>query len=197
MTKISTVLTEEKKLVHELQQGSERAFGLLMGLYQNKILSTCLGFVPNRQDAEDIVQEVFVEVFRSIQTFKEESKLSSWIYRIAINKSLEAIRFKKRKKRKAFFQSLIGLHDRKDSLDTGHFDHPGVLLENKELSEILFSKIELLPDNQRIAFIICKVEGMSYKEASEIMKLSVSSIESLLFRAKKNLQKLLEAYYHQ
>lgn len=197
MTKFSTVLTEEKNLVHELQQGSERAFGLLMDLYQNKILSTCLGFVPNRQDAEDIVQEVFVEVFRSVQTFKEESKLSSWIYRIAINKSLEAIRFKKRKKRKAFFQSLIGLHDRKDSLATGHFDHPGVLLENKERSEILFSKIELLPDNQRIAFVICKVEGMSYKEASEIMKCSVSSIESLLFRAKKNLQKLLETYYHQ
>ncbi|MCB9323400.1 MAG: sigma-70 family RNA polymerase sigma factor [Lewinellaceae bacterium] len=185
----------EEKLVQDLQAGSEQAFSALVDLYQNKALSTCLGFIPNRQDAEDVVQEVFVEVFRSVGNFKGESKLSSWIYRIVVNKSLEALRYKKRKKRKAFFQSLIGLNEQNGSLDGQDFDHPGVLMENKERSKVLFSKIDELPESQRVVFTLCKLDDLSYREAAEIMKTSVSSVESLMFRAKKNLQKNLEDYY--
>lgn len=188
-------LDAEEKLVQDLQAGSEQAFSALVDLYQNKALSTCLGFIPNRQDAEDVVQEVFVEVFRSVGNFKGESKLSSWIYRIVVNKSLEALRYKKRKKRKAFFQSLIGLNEQNGSLDGQDFDHPGVLMENKERSKVLFSKIDELPESQRVVFTLCKLDDLSYREAAEIMKTSVSSVESLMFRAKKNLQKNLEDYY--
>lgn len=188
-------LDAEEKLVQDLQAGSEQAFSILVDLYQNKALSTCLGFIPNRQDAEDVVQEVFVEVFRSIGNFKGESRLSSWIYRIVVNKSLEALRYKKRKKRKAFFQSLIGLNEQNGSLDGQDFDHPGVLMENKERSKVLFSKIDELPESQRVVFTLCKLDDLSYREAAEIMKTSVSSVESLMFRAKKNLQKNLEDYY--
>ena len=188
-------LDTEEKLVQDLQAGSEQAFSALVDLYQNKALSTCLGFIPNRQDAEDVVQEVFVEVFRSVGNFKGESKLSSWIYRIVVNKSLEALRYKKRKKRKAFFQSLIGLNEQNGSLDGQDFDHPGVLMENKERSKVLFSKIDELPESQRVVFTLCKLDDLSYREAAEIMKTSVSSVESLMFRAKKNLQKNLEDYY--
>lgn len=188
-------LDAEEKLVQDLQAGSEQAFSILVDLYQNKALSTCLGFIPNRQDAEDVVQEVFVEVFRSIGNFKGESRLSSWIYRIVVNKSLEALRYKKRKKRKAFFQSLIGLNEQNGSLDGQDFDHPGVLMENKERSMVLFSKIDELPESQRVVFTLCKLDDLSYREAAEIMKTSVSSVESLMFRAKKNLQKNLEDYY--
>lgn len=188
-------LDAEEKLVQDLQAGSEQAFSALVDLYQNKALSTCLGFIPNRQDAEDVVQEVFVEVFRSVGNFKGESKLSSWIYRIVVNKSLEALRYKKRKKRKAFFQSLIGLNEQNGSLDGQDFDHPGVLMENKERSMVLFSKIDELPESQRVVFTLCKLDDLSYREAAEIMKTSVSSVESLMFRAKKNLQKNLEDYY--
>ncbi len=185
----------EQKLIQDLQAGSEQAFSSLMDSYQNKALSTCLGFIPNRQDAEDVVQEVFVEVFRSIGNFKGESKLSSWIYRIVVNKSLETIRYKKRKKRKAFFQSLIGMDEKIDTLGGQDFDHPGVLMENKERTQVLYSKIEILPENQRIVFTLCKLDDLSYKEAADVMKTSVSSVESLMFRAKKNLQKSLEDYY--
>lgn len=185
----------DQRLILDLQAGSEKAFSTLMDQYQNKVLSTCLGFIPNKQDAEDVVQEVFVEVFRSIGNFKGESKLSSWIYRIVVNKSLEAIRYKKRKKRKAFFQSLVGLNEQSDKLGGKDFDHPGVLMENKERTKVLFSKIELLPENQRIVFTLCKIDDLSYKKAAEVMKTTVSSVESLMFRAKKNLQKHLGDYY--
>ncbi|KAA3628104.1 MAG: RNA polymerase sigma factor [Bacteroidetes bacterium] len=188
-------MDNEQQLVLDLQAGSEQAFRTLIDLYQDKALSTCLGFIPNKQDAEDVVQEVFVEVYRSVGNFKGDSKLSSWIYRIAVNKCLEAIRFKKRKKRRAFFQSLVGMHENNGADLARDFDHPGVLLENKERTAVLFSKIEMLPENQRIVFTLCKIDDLSYKEAAEIMNTSVSSVESLMFRAKKNLQKLLEDYY--
>jgi RNA polymerase sigma-70 factor (ECF subfamily) len=152
--------------------------------------------VPNKEDAEDIAQEVFVEVFNSIKKFKGDSKLSTWIYRITTNKCLEFIRKKNAKKRFAFLQSLFGNDIPLDK--TSYFtemNHPGIVLENKEKSETLFRAINQLPEAQKVVFTLNKVEGMSYKDISEITNKSVSSIESLLFRAKKNLQQLLENFY--
>jgi len=123
VTKTNLPLDSEQKLVLELQSGSEQAFRTLIDLYQCKALSTALGFIPNRQDAEDVVQEVFVEVYRSVGNFKGDSQLSSWIYRIVVNKCLEAIRYKKRKKRSAFFKSLVGMDDN-SSKTAKDFDHP-------------------------------------------------------------------------
>jgi RNA polymerase sigma-70 factor (ECF subfamily) len=79
--------------------------------------------------------------------------------------------------------------------EASHFHHPGVQLENKERATILFSAIDKLPENQKTAFILAKLEDLSYSEISEVMNISNSSVESLLFRAKQNLQKLLGAYY--
>ena len=112
-----------------------------------------------------------------------------------IGQELKLIRSRKRKKRVAFFQSLIGLDDNRAKQTEDVFNHPGVQLENKERSKILFEKIAALSENQRIAFTLHKVEGLSHKEICEIMGLSISSIESLLHRAKKNLQKSLKDYY--
>jgi len=152
--------------------------------------------VPNKEDAEDIAQEVFLEVFKGIRKFKGNSKLSSWIYRITVNKSLEFIRKKNTKKRFAFFQALKGdeMPLDKTSYFT-EFKHPGILLENKEDSERLYVAINRLPDDQKIAFTLSKIQGLTYKEISEITEKSISSIESLLFRAKKNLQKDLYNFY--
>lgn len=188
-------ILNENLIIPELQKGNESAFKQLVDTFQEKVLNTCLGFVPNRHDAEDIVQEVFIEVFRSIHQFRGDSKLSTWIYRITTTKCLEHIRSKKRLKRQAFFKSLIGLSDHADRIAAFDFDHPGVLLENKERTEKLFEAIDKLPDNQRVAFTLHKIEGLSYKEITQIMELSLSSIESLMFRAKKNLKKYLHDFY--
>lgn len=185
----------EKQLIESLAKGEEAAYRLVVDQYQEQVLNTCLGFVPNTQDAEDLTQEVFIEVFRSIKQFRRDSKLSTWLYRIAVSKSLEFIRYRKRKKRQAFFQSLIGLEDRQIQDTADWFNHPGVQLENKQRAEVLYQKIDQLPQNQRIAFTLSKLEQMSYKEIATIMDTSVSSVESLLFRAKKNLQKSLKVYY--
>ena len=186
---------DETQIIPQLKEGNETAFKSLVDTFQEKVLNTCLGFVPNRHDAEDIVQDVFMEVFRSINKFRGDSKLSTWIYRITTTKCLEHIRAKKREKRKSFFQSLIGMHENADRIKAIDYNHPGVLLENKERSKTLFAAIEKLPENQRVAFTLHKIEGLSYREITEIMEMSLSSVESLMFRAKKNLQKTLGGFY--
>ncbi|MEL7119589.1 MAG: sigma-70 family RNA polymerase sigma factor [Bacteroidota bacterium] len=187
----------EQQLINELKSGSQQAFALIVEEYQEKVLNTCLGFVPDLQESEDLVQEVFIQVYQSISGFKGESSFSTWLYRIAVSKSLEHIRFKKRKKRASFFQSLIGLEGAIDTVSSDQFDHPGVKLENKEKTKILFNQIDKLSKNQRIAFVLHKVEGLSHKEVAEIMDVTVGAVESLLHRAKQNLRKQLKGYYQQ
>jgi len=185
----------DNQIIPQLKEGNEMAFKELVDTFQEKVLNTCLGFVPNKHDAEDIVQDVFIEVFRSIGKFRGDSKLSTWIYRISTTKCLEHIRAKKRQKRKSFFQSLIGMHENADRIKVYDFNHPGVLLENQERAKVLYEAIEKLPENQRVAFTLHKLEGLSYQEITEIMETSLSSVESLMFRAKKNLKKSLGDFY--
>jgi len=159
---------------------------------QDKVYNLCLGFMKNAEEAEDMAQEVFVHVFQQIKKFKGESKLSTWIYRITSNKCLEEIRKKSRQKRSAKLEDISDAVIQNKAAD---FFHPGVALEDRERAKILFEAIEKLPDQQRIAFTLAKVEQLSYEEISKVMEKSISSIESLLFRAKKNLRELLTAYY--
>lgn len=186
----------ENEFIEQLKSKSRASYSKLLDDYQQKVFSTCLSFVPNKEDAEDIAQEVFVEVFKSISKFKGQSKLSTWIYRIATNKCLEFIRKRNTKKRFAFMRSLTGQHFELDR--TNYFtemNHPGIILENKETNELLFLAINNLPEAQRLVFTLNKVDGKSYQEVSDITQKSLSSVESLMFRAKKNLQKSLEEFY--
>ncbi len=186
----------ETELIASLKEGNREAFNRLVLDLKDRVLNTAISILQNTEDAEDITQEVFVEVFHSIKNFKGESKLSTWIYRITVTKSLDFQRKKNRKKRFAFVQTLFGADDNTPVVDTPHFYHPGVQLENKERSAILFKAIDKLPERQRTAFVLSKTEDLSYAEISEVMELSVSSVESLLFRAKQNLQEYLKEYYH-
>ena len=185
----------EEQLITLLKEGNPEAFRGLIEQLKNKVFNTALGIVQNTEDAEDIAQEVFVEIFQSIQQFKGDAKLTTWVYRITFTKSLEFLRKKKSKKRFAFVQSLFAGDSVLPIEDKPHFYHPGVQLENKERAAILFKAIEQLPDNQKTAFVLHKLEGLSYVEICDVMLVSLSSVESLMFRAKQNLQKLLSDYY--
>lgn len=184
----------DQAYIEQLKKGDNEAFRQLLATWQDMVYNTSLGILQNAEDAEDVTQEVFVTVYESVSQFKGDSKLSTWLYRIAVTKSLDHIRKKKRKKRFAFVQSLFGagaeeIHERPD------FQHPGIKLENRERAVVLFRAVGKLPENQKIAFTLHKLEGLSYQEVAEIMETSVSSVESLMHRAKTNLRKLLENYY--
>jgi RNA polymerase sigma-70 factor (ECF subfamily) len=186
----------EIEFIKQLKLKSTNAYSKLLDEFQQKVFGTCISFVPNKEDAEDIAQEVFVEVFNSIEKFKGDSKLSTWIYRITTNKCLEFIRKKNTKKRFAFLQSITG---NKIPMDKTYYfteiNHPGTLLENKELNATLFKAISSLPNSQTVVFTLHKIDGRSYQEVAEITDRSLSSVESIMFRSKKNLQKILEHYY--
>ncbi|HEY8660000.1 MAG TPA: RNA polymerase sigma factor [Hanamia sp.] len=184
----------ERELISLLKKKDREAFKIIVETWQDMVYNTALGILQNEGDAEDTAQEVFIEVYESISSFKEESKFSTWLYRITVSKSMDHIRKKKRKKRFAFIQSLYGKNDGA-MIEPPDFFHPGVSLENKENASALFKAIEKLSSNQKLAFVLSKIEGLSYIEIGEIMKLSDSAVDALLQRAKKNLQASLKEYY--
>jgi len=186
---------DEVNFIYLLKSKDPAAFKELVDIFRDRVYNTSLGLLQNPEDAEDISQEIFIEIFQSISAFKGKSKLSTWIYRITIQKSLELLRKRNRKKRSGTLLSLFGKEHLINAPATAQFYHPGVKLENKERAAILFQALNKLPQNQRTAFTLHKTEDLSYAEIAEIMGVSVSSIESLMFRAKQNLQKFLSFYY--
>ena len=175
----------QPELIEQLQQGDESAFKKLVDEWQDMVYNTALGIVQNADDADDITQEVFIQAYQSISSFKGESKISTWLYRITVSKSLDHEKRKKRKKRFGFVQSLFGSRE-EEQLHPAEFDHPGVQLEKKERAGELFGALKQIPDKQRIAFTLHKLEGQSYQEIAEIMNISLYAVESLMSRAKTN-----------
>ncbi len=185
----------QKDLIIQLKNGHKDSFKFLVELYQDKVLNTCYHFVHDKTDAEDLSQEVFLQVYRSIGRFREDAQLSTWIYRIAVNKSLDHIRKKKRKKRFAFVTSFWGTTENEYELQIPTNENLHSDLEQKEMIQILNNAINKLPENQKTAITLSKYEGFSNKEIAEILDTSVSSVESLIHRAKKNLNQKLYHFY--
>ena len=124
-------MTNETDLIEQLKQGDETAFKTIVEQWKDMVYNTILGIVQNETEAEDLAQDVFIKVFEKINTFKGDSKFSTWLYRIATTTALDHLRSKKRKKRFGFLQSLGGGNDEKESIPDFH--HPGVsLITRKE-----------------------------------------------------------------
>jgi RNA polymerase sigma factor (sigma-70 family) len=181
----------EFELIQGLKNGDENAFKVLVDTYQDRVFNTAIGVVQNAEDAEDVAQEVFIQVYKSIHSFKGESKLSTWLYRIATTRSLDLLRSRKSKKRFGFMQRLFG-EGNQPLYELPDFNHPGIALDKKENAAKLFKAISQLPENQKVAFTLHKLEDLSYQEVSDVMKTSVAAVESLMHRAKQNLRKMLE-----
>jgi RNA polymerase sigma-70 factor, ECF subfamily len=186
----------DPELIKKLIDRDDLAFRVLVTNYQVLVFNACYNLIRLREDAEDIAQDVFIEIYESIHLFRNESKLSTWLYRIAINKSLNHIRKNKWKNKiNSIEQFFTG--DKNTSLDIEdvYAHNSPETIEYAERTELLKRAIESLPENQRIAFTLCKYDELSYQEITEIMNLSLSSVESLIHRAKLNLQKKLITYY--
>lgn len=182
-------------LLRATATGDRRAFESLYGEFKDRVYNTALGYLQNPLDAEEITQDVFVEIFRSAANFTGASTVSTWIYRITVNKSLDRLKHAKRKKRYAVVLRLFGGERNELSIDPPHFDHPGVLLEQKENAAILFRAVDQLPDQQKTAFILTMVECLPQQEVAEVMSVSIKAVESLLQRAKTSLRASLASLY--
>ena len=185
----------DEELVRKIIDGDHLAFKRLVDRYQHLVINTCYNLIGNRQDAEDVAQEVFFQVYKSARKFRREAKFSTWLYRIAVNRSLNFIRDNKRFRWLESLSSLLeGENQRVSDVPASNSDRPDIALEKKERDAAVQRAIDSLPAKQRAAFVLHKYEGLSYQEIAEILERSLSSVESLIHRAKSNLQTKLVRY---
>jgi RNA polymerase sigma-70 factor (family 1) len=168
------------------------SFNEIYHSYNKLVYNLALQYVQNSEDAKEITQDTFVAIHQSLKSFEGKSQLSTWIYRITINKCLDFIKTQKRKKRFAIITSIFNESSEEIKHDLHTFDHPGVLLEQKEEISVIFRLINSLPDSQKTALILSKIEQKSQKEIAEIMNISPKAVESLVQRAKTQLSKKLK-----
>lgn len=189
-----------KELLRSLANDDQTALKQIIKLNKNNMYRVALGVLQNKELAQDVVQETFVKLWEVRKDLDLTAKLSTWLYRVTMNR---AISVQRRNKLFWMFSHLnnkdVGKEVKKVSFEQQLMDNRNSLktesIENKQIQEALKKAIDSLPKNQRLAFVLAKYEDLSYKEISEIMEITVSSVESLLFRAKQNLQKKLINVY--
>jgi RNA polymerase sigma-70 factor, ECF subfamily len=183
---------EEKELISQISNNDKNAFKVFIEKYQKFVINVCYKFVNNPDDANDVAQEVFIEVYKTAGKFRFESKIQTWLYRIAVNKSLNFLRDNKK------YRDIQSYSDtQKPDISPVTENSPESEYLSKERKKVLDMAIDSLPEMQKAAFILNKKEFLSYEEASKIMGFSLKAFDSLMSRAKKNLQKKLIKYYKQ
>ena len=177
----------ELQIIHEILEGNSSKFDLLVEKYQNMVFRTTIGFVHNKEDAEDLTQDVFIRTFQALKTFNGDAEFSTWLYRITVNTSINHLNKVKNRGFLHFAEDVLQHLFNKASEDK----NPQQLLEQKERDELIRKAIDALPEKQRIAFVLSKYDDLTQKEIAVIMESTEGSVEQLLQRAKSNLQKKL------
>jgi len=179
---------EETEMVSRCQQGDQEALKEIFDKYHKKVYSIAYGVVRQREEALDVVQEVFIKLFRSIKNFKGRSHFYTYLYRMVMNTAIDHAR----KTGKHFISSLDeeGSFEPSDEVEKG----PERILLQKELEERVKRAMEKLPAEQRTALIFRDVEGLSYQEMAEAMGCSIGTVMSRLHYGRKRMQELLKDY---
>jgi RNA polymerase sigma-70 factor (ECF subfamily) len=181
----------EEDLIERIRADDPRAFKELFDSNVTLVHNVCFRMLGSRQDAEDVTQEVFLEAYKSLHRFRFESKLSTWLYRIAVNRSLNHQRKRKLERWLSLdFEVGEGGAEGSAFADTA-VNEPDSLLEKEDTERIVQNAIGKLSERQRIALLLHRYENLPYQEIAKIMGVSVASVESLLHRAKETLAKRL------
>lgn len=177
----------DEDIVTLVLAGRTDLFALLVDRYKDRVFQTCMGFLHNRQEAEDLAQEIFIQVYVSLSGFKRRSAFSTWLYRIVINAALNMLR----KKSKIAFVDLTTLNNTHFAMFKNDRDNPEQVLIETEDNSLLKEALDDLPDKQRAAIVLSYFNEMSQKEIAQVLDTTEGAVESLLQRAKKNLRKKL------
>jgi RNA polymerase sigma-70 factor, ECF subfamily len=186
----------ERSLLRRLRDRDERAFRELLELHRDRVYNITFRMLGNRAEAEDVAQEVFISVFKTIDQFREESKFSTWLYRVAVNHCKNRIKY------------LARRHDRdRDELDetsqqangavTGapvRAAQPDRALEGAQLERLLQEAIGNLDDDHRIVVVLRDIEDLSIEEICDITGLPDGTVKSRLHRARLALRKKLQRH---
>ena len=195
-------MTESEKeidanLIAELKSGNVDAFDKIVQRYQRKIYALSFNITRNQMDAEDVVQDVLLSIYRKIDTFQGKSAFSSWVYRITLNATYMKLRSKKKEKH-------VSLDDDYPAFNKSGFmfekpfdwsSSSDSLLFSNETKEMIEKAVNLLPEKERVVFILRDVNGLSTEKAGEILDLSIPAVKSRLHRARLFLRKKLSNYF--
>ena len=191
--KSNSDFSDERRLVSGLKKGQEEAFRVLIRRYEKKLFSIAYGITLDREESLDIVQEVFLKVYQKIHTFREEARLSTWLHRITVNLCLNWQRRWNRRFR--WHHQPLERDGAGDHRELGTNDyHPQTLCERKECGKILWEGLRALSEEARAVFVLKEVEGLSYDDIGEILKIKRGTVSSRLFYARKALRASLEPY---
>ena len=187
---IDSLEKNENELVTRLKKGQDAAYQILVRQYQDKLFYIAYGITLDSEESREIVQEVFIKVFRRIHSFRGDSKLFTWLRRITVNESLNWQR--KLKRRFKWHHQSLEKEDTYDIVeDKSDMDDPEALYEKKELKKDLEEGLRSLPEDARTVFILKELEGLSYEEIARILKIQKGTVSSRLFYARQRLRGIL------
>lgn len=187
-------MINDAHIIEQVISGNTNEFGQLVDKYQQIVFKTCLGFVHDHEDANDLSQEVFIKAFQNLSTFNKQSSFSTWLYRIAVNTSLNSLR----QRRDGFFQRLGNWASPEKSgaieISSEYYGNPEEIFISGEMEQLVAKELSKLSENQQTAFVLSKYDQLPQKEIAQIMGLSEGAVESLIQRAKANLVKKISGY---
>jgi RNA polymerase sigma-70 factor, ECF subfamily len=182
----------ERSLLRRLRDRDERAFRELIDAHRDRVFNITFRMLGNRAEAEDVAQEVFVQVFKTIETFRGDSKFSTWLYRIAVNQSKNRIKYLARRHerdRDELDESSNGQHG---AIGAPQPKSPDRALESVQMEKVLQEAIAELDEDQRIVVVLRDVEDLSIEEICKICDLADGTVKSRLHRARAVLRKKLQ-----
>ncbi len=178
-------------IVRAVQAGDTGAYRAVVERYQERVYAVLYGMVRNREDARDLTQETFVRAFQNLKSFQGQSSVYTWLYRIAMNTGLDHLRRQKQRAHDAF-EDGVATREMGGAMSEGsHRDGPVRTLERKRLHAKLLDALQALPEDQRQIVVLREVDGLSYKEISEVLDIPEGTVMSRLFYARKKLQAAL------
>jgi len=188
---------DEAEIIKRIKKGETALFSEIIKQYKGVVFGHCFSFLRNRQDAEDVCQEIFVNVYKNLKKFRGDSKLGTWIYRITINSCKNRLKQMQRLRSRMAEESYTGNDEEEtntlvNNIKEKEENEPDNQYVSKEVRTAVFNRIGELTEEQRQVIILRDVDGLSYEEVGKLLKLSVSAVKSKLFRARENLREKLE-----
>lgn len=186
----------ERQLIRALRRRDEDAFSELVRVYQHKVFNVVYRIVGSKEEAEDVAQEVFVAVFKHIDSFRGDSKLSTWIYRIAANRAKNRIKYLARRSHKKHqdIDDTPGSKVNSNPVGGGMF-RPDERALGNELHEIIKEGLASLSEEHRTVIVLRDVEDMTYQEIAEVLEVAEGTVKSRLYRARVTLKEYVQSRY--
>lgn len=192
---MAELATSDTQLIERFRTGCSASFEELLGRYETKVHNLAMRLTRNSEDAEEVLQDVFVTVYRKIDGFEGKAKFSSWLYRITVNAAFMKLRKRRQEQSVPLDDLLPHIQNKAVSHQNSYSARCDWLALNNEIKTALEMAIGKLPQDYRAVFVLRDIDGLSNKEVGQILGLSIPAVKSRLHRSRLMLRKRLRRFY--